>query len=108
MSKRKEYSFAKGDRTWATRSQLLGQGDAGDPNAEFPKGHFETPPSEESLSVSRRGFMSFATAALALVGAEGCRRPVEKIVPYSKMPEDVIPGQATHYATVMSRRGEAL
>lgn len=75
---------------------------------EFPKGHVDTPPSEESLYLSRRGLLGAMAATMALVGAEGCRRPVEKIVPYTKMPEDVIPGVPSHYATVMQRRGEAL
>jgi Fe-S-cluster-containing dehydrogenase component len=74
---------------------------------EFPKGHVETPPSEESWELSRRGLLGAMAATFALVGAEGCRRPVEKIVPYAKMPEDVIPGIASHYATVIQRRGDA-
>ena len=47
-------------------------------------------------------------ATFAVVGAEGCRRPIEKIVPYTKMPEDVIPGVPSHYATVIQHRGDAL
>jgi MoCo/4Fe-4S cofactor protein with predicted Tat translocation signal len=90
------------------------RGRLGDPNlqkenaAEFAKGHFETPPSDESWHVSRRGLLGAMTATFALVGAEGCRRPIEKIVPYTKMPEDVIPGVPSHYATVIQRRGDAL
>ncbi len=76
--------------------------------SEFPKGHFETPPTDEAWLVSRRGLLGAMTATLALVGAEGCRRPIEKIVPYTKMPEDVIPGVPSHYATVIQRRGDAL
>jgi Fe-S-cluster-containing dehydrogenase component len=76
--------------------------------AEFPKGHFETPPTDEAWLVSRRGLLGAMTATLALVGAEGCRRPIEKIVPYTKMPEDVIPGVPSHYATVIQRRGDAV
>ena len=76
--------------------------------AEFPKGHFETPPTDEACLVSRRGLLGAMTATLALVGAEGCRRPIEKIVPYTKMPEDVIPGVPSHYATVIQRRGDAV
>ena len=59
------------------------------------------------MLVSRRGLLGAMTATLALVGAEGCRRPIEKIVPYTKMPEDVIPGVPSHYATVIQRRGDA-
>jgi Fe-S-cluster-containing dehydrogenase component/anaerobic selenocysteine-containing dehydrogenase len=76
--------------------------------AEFSKGHFETPPSDEAWQVSRRGLLGAMTATFALVGAEGCRRPIEKLVPYTKMPEDVIPGVPSHYATVIQRRGDAV
>jgi Fe-S-cluster-containing dehydrogenase component/anaerobic selenocysteine-containing dehydrogenase len=75
---------------------------------EFPKGHVTTPPSDEALMLSRRGLLGAMAATAALVGAEGCRRPVEKIVPYTKMPEDVIPGIASHYATSIQRRGDAV
>jgi molybdopterin-containing oxidoreductase family iron-sulfur binding subunit len=80
---------------------------------EFPKlpdgnGHFTTPPSDEAWLVSRRGLLGAMTATMALVGAEGCRRPLEKIVPYTKMPEDVIPGVPSHYSTVLQRRGDAV
>jgi Fe-S-cluster-containing dehydrogenase component/anaerobic selenocysteine-containing dehydrogenase len=75
---------------------------------EFPRGHVDTPPSDESLFLSRRGLMGAMAATFAVVGAEGCRRPIEKVVPYTRMPEDVIPGVPSHYATVMQRRGDAL
>lgn len=59
-------------------------------------------------SIGRRGFMFFAGATAALA-AEGCaRRPVEKIMPYAKAPEHVMPGVANHYATVRQFRGEAI
>ncbi len=76
--------------------------------AEFPKGYMDTAPSDESLQVSRRGLLGAMTATFAAAGAEGCRRPIERIVPYTKMPEDVIPGVPSHYATVIQRRGDAL
>ncbi|HXX69044.1 MAG TPA: Fe-S-cluster-containing hydrogenase [Polyangiaceae bacterium] len=81
----------------------------GGPNApEFPKGHLDTPPSDEAWHFSRRGLLGAMAATFALVGSEGCRRPIERIVPYTKMPEDVVPGVPTHYTTVIQRRGEAL
>lgn len=65
-------------------------------------------PIEPSDSVGRRGFMLFAGISAALF-AEGCaRRPVEKILPYSKAPEYGLPGVSQHYATVRVQRGEAL
>src|SRR5690606_4564015 len=63
---------------------------------------------EMNVSVGRRGFMFFAGASAALL-AEGCaRRPVEKILPYSKAPEHVIPGTTTYYASVIPQRGDAV
>jgi molybdopterin-containing oxidoreductase family iron-sulfur binding subunit len=63
---------------------------------------------EDGVSVGRRGFMFFAGASAALF-AEGCaRRPVEKLMPYAKAPEHVLPGQTMYYASVYSHRSDAL
>ena len=75
---------------------------------EFPAGHVSTPPSDEALRLSRRGLLGAMAATFAVVGAEGCRRPIEKIVPYARMPENVIPGVPSHYATVLQRRGDSV
>ncbi|MDP9001828.1 MAG: 4Fe-4S dicluster domain-containing protein, partial [Myxococcota bacterium] len=83
-------------------------GETAETTTEFPKGHVATPPSDEALQLSRRGLLGAMAATTAFIGAEGCRRPIEKVVPYTKMPEDVIPGVPTHYATVIQRRGDAL
>ena len=57
----------------------------------------------------RRQFLTLSGAISALTGVGGCfRRPVEKIMPYTEMPEDVTVGVASHYASVLTRRGEAL
>jgi Fe-S-cluster-containing dehydrogenase component/anaerobic selenocysteine-containing dehydrogenase len=57
----------------------------------------------------RRQFLTLSGAISALAGVGGCiRRPVEKIMPYTEMPEDVTVGVASHYASVLTRRGEAL
>ncbi len=55
----------------------------------------------------RRTFMKTlaATMALAGVGLAGCRRPVEKVLPYARKPEDVIPGIPNFYATAMPLAG---
>ena len=72
-------------------------------DAEFPMGTGDLP------GVSRRGFLQIAGATTALLGLEGCaRRPVEKILPFSKAPEYLNPGVPMHFATVMERRGEAV
>ncbi|WP_394847574.1 TAT-variant-translocated molybdopterin oxidoreductase [Pendulispora brunnea] len=84
--------------------------------AEFPFGlakQVEKAKEEGSeapvFSVDRRNFLKFGSAVTALFGLEGCvRRPVEKLVPYTRAPEQVIPGIPNHYASVLNRRGEAL
>ena len=47
-------------------------------------------------------------ASLALAGAGACtRQPLEKIVPYVRQPEEVIPGRPLYYATAMTVGGVA-
>jgi Fe-S-cluster-containing dehydrogenase component len=44
-----------------------------------------------------------------MMGLTGCiRRPVEKILPYSKMPENMVPGIPNFYATTLSYAGEGV
>jgi molybdopterin-containing oxidoreductase family iron-sulfur binding subunit len=50
--------------------------------------------------LSRRDFLKLAGASLTLAAA-GCRRPVEKIVPYLNKPEPIVLGQSYYYATSM-------
>jgi MoCo/4Fe-4S cofactor protein with predicted Tat translocation signal len=73
---------------------------------EFPQGAAEL----EGDEVTRRSFMKFmgASVALAGIGLTGCRRPLLHMVPYSKGVEWQIPGNALHYATSMPRRGGAI
>ena len=66
---------------------------------EFPEGA-----SELSDPFSRRGFMKAMAASFALAGGlVGCRRPEEKIMPYTDAPEDVIPGKSFNIATAAPR-----
>src|SRR5215472_2429682 len=74
---------------------------------EFPEGA-----SEWNDPVSRRHFVkimsaSFLLGGLGLVGS-GCRRPVEKILPFSKMPENYVHGVPQYFATAMPTRGSAI
>jgi molybdopterin-containing oxidoreductase family iron-sulfur binding subunit len=50
--------------------------------------------------VSRRGFLKFMGASMALAGLAGCtRQPDEPIYPYVKQPEDLILGKPMYFAT---------
>ena len=75
---------------------------------QLGKGKKKTDDVGDNASLGRRGFMMFGAASVALA-AEGCaRRPVEKIFPYTKAPEHVLPGVSSFYATVRAHRGESL
>jgi molybdopterin-containing oxidoreductase family iron-sulfur binding subunit len=69
---------------------------------EFPSGA-----SELSDPVTRRSFVKVMSASflLAGLGATGCRRPVENIYPFTKMPEDYVHGLPQYFATSMPTRG---
>ena len=60
-------------------------------------------------AIGRRRFLQLMGASLALAGAAGCTRgPQEKIVPYVRAPEDLVPGRPLYYATAVTRGGYAL
>jgi MoCo/4Fe-4S cofactor protein with predicted Tat translocation signal len=72
-------------------------------HAEFPgpAAFLDTP-------VSRRGFLRVMGASLALAGLNACtRQPTEKIYPYVKQPEEIVPGEPLFYATAFVLDGYA-
>src|ERR1051326_9523394 len=74
---------------------------------EFPAGA-----SEWTDPVSRRHFVKIMSASFLLAGlgfaGSGCRRPVEKIEPFGKMPESYVHGLVQFYATAMPMPGGAI
>src|SRR3954469_7790936 len=57
---------------------------------------------------SRRAFMKLMGASLALAGVAGCSsEPAEKIVPYVRMPEQIVPGKPLFYASLVPMAGHA-
>ena len=72
--------------------------------------HREFPPhaSEWLNRSSRRHFLKLMGASVALAGLTSCtRQPAEKIVPYIKQPEELIPGKPLLFATAMTLGGFA-
>ncbi len=70
---------------------------------EFPQG------AEFMDPVSRRGFVKLMGASLALAGVTACtRQPAEKIVPYVRQPEEIVPGKPLFFATAMPAPGGAI
>ncbi|HYZ87932.1 MAG TPA: Fe-S-cluster-containing hydrogenase [Myxococcales bacterium] len=72
-------------------------------SGEFPPG------ADEIGGTSRREFVQLLGATLAFAGASGClKQPDEKILPYTRQPEEVVPGKPLHYATAQRLGGRAL
>jgi len=76
---------------------------------EKPGGFVLTDLLSPKALVSRRSFVQGSSIAALAAGLEGCvRRPESEILPYSKSPEYLVPGIATHFATVTARGRDAL
>ena len=59
--------------------------------------------------LSRRDFLSLMAASMALAGVAGCKAaPPEKIVPYVRPPEEILPGVPLYFATAMPLSGYAM
>jgi len=71
----------------------------------FVEREFPENATELTDGVSRKGFLRVMGASIALAGFAACRRPVQKILPYSNQPEDIVPGIPLFYATAMPFQG---
>ncbi|MEO1022434.1 MAG: TAT-variant-translocated molybdopterin oxidoreductase [Bacteroidota bacterium] len=72
---------------------------------KYAEREFTENATELNDGVSRRGFLRVMGASIALAGFAACRRPVQKILPYSRQPEDIVPGIPLYYATSMPLMG---
>ncbi len=68
---------------------------------EFVEREFPENASELTDGFSRRSFLAIMGSAVLLASCDFARRPVQKILPYSKQPEDVVPGRPLYYASAM-------
>ena len=92
------------DPFWRTLDEL-----ADDP-AFQERLHNEFPSQIEAIvdPVERRSFLKLMGASIALAGIGACtRQPPEKIVPYVRQPEELVPGRPLYYATAMTLGGVA-
>ncbi|MCY7375869.1 MAG: TAT-variant-translocated molybdopterin oxidoreductase, partial [Pyrinomonadaceae bacterium] len=75
---------------------------------EFVKHEYPQHAEEWEDGLSRRNFIKVMGASLAFAGLTGCViQPAEKIVPYVRQPEEIIPGKPLFYATAMTLGGIA-
>ncbi len=99
---RERLAKQRGRVFWRSLEEL-----AGDPAfVRFLEGEFPTPAPAE---VDRRTFLKLMGASLALAGlSSACtRQPTEQIFPYTRAPEEVVPGRPLFYATAMTFGGFA-
>ncbi|HEX4953326.1 MAG TPA: TAT-variant-translocated molybdopterin oxidoreductase [Thermoanaerobaculia bacterium] len=102
---REKLAAAEGPEYWRSIEELADTPEFRDMvHREFPRQASEWPE-----GVSRRGFLELSAASLALAGLTACtRQPEEKIVPYVRQPEELVPGRPLFYATSMELAGDSL
>jgi MoCo/4Fe-4S cofactor protein with predicted Tat translocation signal len=78
---------------------------------EFPNDPEKVPSAESGDAndgVHRRDVLKWMAASAAMAGLSGCTKmPEQKIVPYVRPPEEIIPGKPLFYATSMTMGGVA-
>jgi len=101
---RKKLEGQTGEKYWRSFDELS-------QTQEFQAALQHEFPQEPSLwerSTTRRKFLQLMGSMIAMAGLAGCtRQPTEKIVPYVKAPEELIPGKPLYYATAISLGGFA-
>ncbi|MEK7781876.1 MAG: TAT-variant-translocated molybdopterin oxidoreductase, partial [Verrucomicrobiota bacterium] len=79
---------------------------------QFLQREFPENASELTDPVSRRHFVKIMSASFALagigLGATGCRRPEDKLLPFGKATEGFVHGASQFFATAMPTRGGAI
>jgi MoCo/4Fe-4S cofactor protein with predicted Tat translocation signal len=93
-----------GKRFWQSLEQLSETKEY----REFLEHEFPHDTAKNPEGIDRRDVLKLAAASAALAGLSACTKlPTEKIVPYVKPPEEIIPGRPLFYATSMTLAGVA-
>ena len=70
----------------------------------------EFPNRSSLMTMDRRTLLKYMGASMALAGLAGCRSvflPQDKVIPYVKQPEELVPGVPLYYATTLAIGGFA-
>jgi MoCo/4Fe-4S cofactor protein with predicted Tat translocation signal len=100
---RNRLAAAKGQQYWRSLEEIA----ATDEFQTLLQQEFPYQASAWHDPVSRRRFLQLMAASLALTGLSSCA-PAEKILPYVRAPEEVVPGRPLYFATAMPLSGAAL
>ncbi|MCE7936073.1 MAG: twin-arginine translocation signal domain-containing protein, partial [Chlorobi bacterium CHB2] len=101
---REKLTQNRGPQYWKSLEQLAETKEFQDHiKHEFPSG------ADQMLDpVTRRSFLKVMGASVALAGVSACfKQPDEKIVPFVKAPEQIVPGKPLYYATALTVGGYA-
>ena len=101
-----------GNREWRSLDELQGtkefrifRENEFPANAALPDLEDPNPPAPRD-AINRRDALKVMAASAALAGLSACTKlPTEKIVPYVRAPEEIIPGKPLFYATSMPLQG---
>jgi molybdopterin-containing oxidoreductase family iron-sulfur binding subunit len=91
-----------GSEYWRSLNELSREDFEQVVETEFPQGALAL-----DRGVDRRDFVKLMGASMALGGLAACNRPAEKIVPYVRQPEGLIPGKPIFFASAMPISGYA-
>lgn len=99
---RQRLSEAGGQQYWRSLEELADT----EQFREFLEREFPREASVWEDGVSRRSFLKIMGASLSLAGLSACvKQPDEKIIPYVKQPEIMVPGRPLSFATACSLGG---
>lgn len=73
----------------------------------FVEREFPAYADEMMKPASRRSFLKFMGASMALAGMTSCRWPREEIAPFTQRPDGYVPGTPLQFATAMDMGGSA-
>ncbi|HXT19955.1 MAG TPA: TAT-variant-translocated molybdopterin oxidoreductase, partial [Thermoanaerobaculia bacterium] len=96
---------SKSSKLWRNLDELSGSAAF----QEAVENEFPRQAAPLGFGVDRRRFLQLMGGSLALGGATACtKQPLEKIVPYVKQPEEIVPGIPLQFATAAPVGGYAL
>src|SRR5437667_12810199 len=89
---------AEQPRYWRSLEELAGIPEPAKESSEELLAH--------AAGLDRRELLKYTGVSLALAGLTACtRQPAEKIVPYVRQPEEIVPGRPSFFATAMALGG---
>ena len=101
---RAKLDAGKGREYWRSLEELAET----DEFTDFLHREFPQQASEWNDPAGRRRFLKLMGASIALAGASACTvQPTEKIIPYVRQPEEIIPGKPLFFATASTLSGVA-